>query len=511
MLKFHRMLLNCLYYRKFRSGRIYYTTRNRILIVLGCLASWGAVAGPVQQPPGSNLTFGDVAHGLRVQSATGNPAAAAADRARLQGRSAGGVSISGAAGLEYGNVQDLFDFVDELARAYEPSEPGTGGGPGQEPDTRPESGIDIGAFIDELDPEVAQAIEAIGEELVSQAALLALIASEGYGKAWVSADVPFVWNSNWLGGTWTTGISWSGASKAYGLTAPIEFDADAARVALENWIDDTFGELTGEVALSEQVLVRADPETRNIIVTLNNDSSLLTKASQLTEISVGYSRESLSSVSGRLYLGLEAKLYLMRLSRFSARFGDITDSKELFDAIDNASFNNDEDFGVDIGALWVGENYQLGVQWTNINQPDFLYPEVDIAPYSNPAVIEAIQRDQTYTMDSQVKLEASLFSSDRRWSAHLGYDVDSAKDPFGDEFQWLTLSASLARDSFWLPNLRIGYRQNLAGTELGYVSLGLTAFKYVNFDLSSALDTVEISGTELPQGLMGSIGFQISW
>jgi hypothetical protein len=408
-------------------------------------------------------------------------------------------------------VQDLFDFIDELARAYEPSEPGTGGGPGQEPDTRPETGIDIDAIIDEIDPELAVAIEAIARELASQAAVLALIASEGYGKAWVSADVPFVWNSDWLGGTWTTGVSWSGASKAYSFAETIEFDADAALVALETWVNDTFGELTGEVALGEQVLVQADPDTRNIIVSLNNDSSLLTKASQLTEIGVGYSRESFANATGSLYLGLEAKLYLMRLSRFSARFGDITDSEELFDAIRDASFDSEEEFGIDIGALWVSENYQLGVQWTNINEPEFRYPDIDLAPYRSAAVIDFLQRDQVYTMDSQVKLEASLFSSDRRWSAHLGYDVDAAKDPFGDKFQWLTLSGALARDSFWLPNVRIGYRQNLAGTELGYVSVGLTAFKYVNFDLSSALDTVKISGTELPQGLMGSIGFQISW
>ena len=49
------------------------------------------------------------------------------------------------------------------------------------------------------------------------------------------------------------------------------------------------------------------------------------------------------------------------------------------------------------------------------------------------------------------------------------------------------------------------------GTELGYLSIGITAFKIVNFDIASALDTVKISGDKLPQGLMGSIGFQISW
>ena len=486
---------------------------NRIAFpaALGCLASFAALAGPVQQPPGANQTFGDVTHGLRVQSASSNPAAAAADRARRQDQSIGGAAVTMAAGLEYGNVQELFDFIDEVARAFAPSEPGTGGGPGQTPDQRPDEGIDIGAIIDEIDPELRPAIDAVVDELAAQAGLLAVIASEGYGKAWVSADVPFVWNSNWLGGTWTTGVNWSGASKAFGLAVPIEFDVDQALVELENWVNDTLGELTGEVALSDQVLLRADPDTRNIIVSLDNDSSLLTKASQLTEISVGYSREAMSNGSGSLFLGAEAKLYLMRLSRFSARFGDITDSEELFDAIDNASFNNEEDFGIDVGALWVGENYQLGIQWTNVNEPEFRYPDVDVTPYRDPRAIEFFQRDQVYTMDSQVKLEGSLFSSDRRWSAHLGYDVDSAADPFGDEFQWVTLSAAWARDSFWLPNLRAGYRQNLAGTEIGYVSLGLTAFKYINFDLSSALDTVKIDGTELPQGLMFSMGFQVNW
>jgi hypothetical protein len=114
-------------------------------------------------------------------------------------------------------------------------------------------------------------------------------------------------------------------------------------------------------------------------------------------------------------------------------------------------------------------------------------------------------------MDRQFKLEASLFSSDRRWSAHLGLDVDPATDPMGDDFQWLTLSAGLIRDSWWLPGARIGYRQNLAGTEMSYISIGLTAFKIVNIDISSTLDTVSIDGHTLPQGLMFSMGFQITW
>jgi hypothetical protein len=70
------------------------------------------LAGPVYQPPGANLTYGDVTHGQRVQSASSNPAAAAADLARASEKSTRGTVFSVAAGLEYGNVQNLFDFYD---------------------------------------------------------------------------------------------------------------------------------------------------------------------------------------------------------------------------------------------------------------------------------------------------------------------------------------------------------------------------------------------------------------
>ena len=114
-------------------------------------------------------------------------------------------------------------------------------------------------------------------------------------------------------------------------------------------------------------------------------------------------------------------------------------------------------------------------------------------------------------MERQWKFEGSVFSADRKWTANLGFDANAVADPMGDDYQWVTLSAGYATDSWWLPGIRAGYRKNLAGTEMGYVGLGVTAFKIVNFDIASALETVNISGTKVPRGLMASIGFQIAW
>ena len=470
-----------------------------------------AAAGPVYQPPGANLTLGDVTHGKRILSASSNPAAAAADRARSAGKPVRGTVISAAAGLEYGNVQNLFDLYNELSAAYAPSDPGTGGGPGQNPDDKPDDGINIGDILDQINPDIGAALDAIVAEVVTQTALLLLIQQEGYGKAWVSADAPFVFDTQWLGGTWSFGVNWSGSSKAYGATEPVDFDPDVALQRIEEWLNTLPIDRPGSFAISDDIELTPTPGQNAVFFAITNDSSLISKSTQTTEFRVGYSREALARESGTLFFGARANIYLKQLSRLSVRFGDITDSEELFDAIRNADFRTDEGAGLDLGLLWVADNYQLGAQATNINEPEFRFPDVNLEPYNSEESIRFLQNDAVYTMDSQLKLEASIFTDDRRWSAHLGYDVDPVTDPMGDRFQWLTLSGGYTTDSWWIPSIRAGLRQNLAGTELGYVSLGATLFKYVNIDIASALDTVKIDGQTLPQGLMGSIGFEISW
>ena len=190
------------------------------------------LAEPIYHPPGANLTYGDVTHGMRVQSASSNPAAAAADTARHPDSSIRGTAISAAAGIEYGNIQELFDFYDQISQAFAPSDPGEGGGPGQNPDDKPDDGVNIGDILDQVDPDVAAAVEALVDEVAVQSAILALISVEGYARAWLGADIPFVLGSGFLDGTWTFGVNWSGSARAFGLVEEIDFDADEARASL---------------------------------------------------------------------------------------------------------------------------------------------------------------------------------------------------------------------------------------------------------------------------------------
>jgi hypothetical protein len=485
------------------------------LIAAACLMST-AEAGPVYQPPGANLTYGDVSHGQRVSSAAGNPAAGAADAARMQDEGKKprvGMVISGVGGVEYGNLDEFYRRVDEIAAAIKPSPPEDGGGAEPEnPIAPPFGGIKIGEIIEICCPDFVQIIDQVKKEVATKAAVLNLIDVDGYAKVFASADVPVLLSEEMLGGTWTFGLNWSGAAKAYGFAdSRIEFDADAALMDLMDQYDLELGDPETVFDIAGDVDIVIDPGSGLVRAFIDNDSTLLTKASKTTELSFGYSREAAQLGNGTLFVGAEGKFYDLRLSRVGVRFGDITDSEELFDAIRDSNFISDFGAGVDLGALWVARGYQIGGSITNINEPKFIYPGLDTEGYQDESVVRRLFRDQRYKMERQIKLEGSAFSPGRRWGVHVGVDVNAIEDPMGDDFQWLTVSGGWNISNKWFRDARFGWRRNMAGSQLDYLSAGVTAFKWFNIDLALELDRVELKGDTVPRGLLLSMGFQVDF
>lgn len=490
------------------SGKVSRTLSVTVAIALPLLAA-DVSAQQLFQPPGVNVTYGDVTHGTRIQSASANPAAAAAELARHGEQAKSGTVISAAAGLEYGNIQELWDWYDDVSQAYQPSD-GDVVNTGQLPETKPPGGIDLGKIWDTLDPDIQDELTAVADEVARQAAILALISVEGYGKAWVAANAPVVFAKPRFGGAITLQLSWSGTARGFGVVDQIEFDRDVARAAIQDWFDTEIADRPVNLQVGSQVLLLID-SLGDVRLSMQNDSGIAFKATQLSTLTTGYSRAAWSNDAGTLYVGGEMHLHNMRLSRLAVRFGDITNSEELFDAIRNADFESDTRLSIDAGLLWVGNTYQLGAQLTNLNKPEFAFPAVDTTPFANETIIRLIRRDRTYSMEPQLKLEASLLDEERKLSWHFGLDANSARDPVGSRFQWLTASAGFNSDSRWMNNLRLGYRQNLVGTEKKYLSLGTTLFKFMNIDVASSLESTRVDGRKLPQGLMFNMGFQLNW
>ena len=75
-----------------------------------------------------------------------------------------------------------------------------------------------------------------------------------------------------------------------------------------------------------------------------------------------------------------------------------------------------------------------------------------------------------------------------------------------DDYQ---CGAGFSSDNWWLPGARVGARHNLAGSELTYITGGITVFNVVNLDVATTTDTIKVDGSTYPRGLIVNIGAQV--
>lgn len=340
---------------------------------------------------------------------------------------------------------------------------------------------------------------------------LALIATDGYGKAFITADAPVTLKTKIYDGTLSFNLNSSAVSKVAALADSIDFNPEQMRAGLQAAAQLANNAGATDFQLGGDLTLTVDPSQDKVRLKFQNDSLLVTKAAKVQEFSVGYSHPISSFESGQLFLGVKPKFLRVGLARVGVRFGDLSDSEELFDDIRNAEFLYDEELSLDIGAMWVSDHYQLGGALTNINQPTFAFPTIDTSKLVNQEFIDRANKGRVYEMERQLKLEGGIHSIDRKWVVNAALDTNAAADPMGDDYQWASVSAGYATKSWWVPGARVGVHSNLAGTELTYLSAGVTLFKYVDLDISSALDTVDIDGQTLPRGLNISLGVAASF
>ncbi|NOX77112.1 MAG: conjugal transfer protein TraF [Gammaproteobacteria bacterium] len=198
-------------------------------------------ATPLYQPPGSNLTYGAVSNGQSIMSDITNPAAGAAALVQ-QGENQYRLGIPGSMGIgfEFGKVDDLYDRIDQQAKAF-----GT---------TGLENILSNTANIAVIGAEVSAQVDNINS-------ILSDVETNGYAKAFGSINVPLVVAHQGLGGSLVFNAGISAVSRATGLYDRIDFDPLAVNL--------TPVQTNGDVII----------DLPNNTITVNNDSTVLIKAS----------------------------------------------------------------------------------------------------------------------------------------------------------------------------------------------------------------------------------------
>ncbi|MGO2354454.1 MAG: conjugal transfer protein TraF [Marinomonas foliarum] len=243
---------------------------------------------------------------------------------------------------------------------------------------------------------------------------------------------------------------------------------------------------------------------------LVTDTSFYAQTAVDLQIGLGYSQSIWENSHGMLVGGAKANLHNLSMGRALVKLDD--EDVEAGDAISD-SISDDAvsstGVGIDLGAVWVSNYYQVGVTVANINEPEFDGAPITANAASNKYGITASDK---YVMEMQTTIDAAVSTKGKQVTLGMSYDTNPVKDAVGDEYQWAAASVSYYGDSHFLPGLRAGYRQNMAGTELSYATFGLTFLKRLNIDLAVGLDTVEDEdGDEMPRSAFFSIGYDTAF
>lgn len=243
---------------------------------------------------------------------------------------------------------------------------------------------------------------------------------------------------------------------------------------------------------------------------LKTDTAAYIKSATGVQLSLGYSRGLYQNTSGSLLVGGRLNHYSVELGKGLARLQNDDENSDFGDELEDDLDRNTRSssaFGLDVGAIWAAQNYRFGGTLLNINEPEFDYPVLvgDIADNFSGR----IDLNETYTMDRQLQLEGAVFSSNQSWHLSAAYDVNSSHDPVGDEYQWASISTGYAGEGWLIPGFRVGYRTNTAGSELSYVTGGLTLFRVLNLDAAVSTDTADVDGSEVPRSAMFSASLEM--
>ena len=418
----------------------------------------GHVSGStvVALPSGQDVTYGGVSSPRTVQSISNNPSSPAASGRRGFATGLGAISVS----YELGKVDNLIERAEDLEEA-----------------------------LDRDNLTLAEA-EALKDEFD---AFLEEVGRDGYFKFSGAAQLPFTpfsANLPGLGGTLSLQANAIGTVRGRILDAPIEIVPSGG----------------GDFELQSR-------------------TSAYLKGAYGGHLAVGYSAPVWQQDEGRLFVGGRLNYYQMELSKGVIALEDTDDDDDDFgDALRDDFDRNSAKrsvASVDVGALWVTPRYQAGGYLRNLNEPTMKYPsigqnclELDSGVSQNNCFTagsfsDRIALSEKYRMNRQLTVEGSVYTLDRSLSAGFSYDVNATRDIVADEYQWFSLHAAYASESWWVPGVRAGYRSNQKGSGLSYYTAGLTLFRVLNLDAAMATDSVRVDGDKMPRSAMASLSFEL--
>jgi hypothetical protein len=258
---------------------------------------------------------------------------------------------------------------------------------------------------------------------------------------------------------------------------------------------------------------------------LETASAVYVKGAQLGEISLGFSRLAWKHEAGQLFVGGRLRYLHAALSKQVVALEAVEEGDDVNDVLSDSYDANERkssNVTVDLGAIYSTSRYRVGLTVANLTEPEFEYGPIGVncntltgtAQYNCYTALyfsDRIALNEKWTLERQATLEGELLFAGGAGSISAAVDLNDVHDIVGDLHQGLTVAVGYKTQASWLPDARVGYRKNLAGSELSSVSLGLTFFKRFHLDVACGLESTDVDGNSVPRTLAFNLGFEMSY
>ncbi|HEY0680854.1 MAG TPA: conjugal transfer protein TraF [Steroidobacter sp.] len=254
-------------------------------------------------------------------------------------------------------------------------------------------------------------------------------------------------------------------------------------------------------------------------------SAAYVKAGQIDEIAIGFSRPVWKPSAGQLIVGGNVRYLQATLSKQVVALDAVEDDEDVEDILEDSYDANERkssNVTLDVGAIFDFSNYRVGMTLANLTEPEFEYGAIgtncgalsgsaQYNCYTAAFYGDRIALNETWTLERLATLEGAMFFASGAGSLAASVDLNDVHDPVGDLNQNMKVALGYKTQTNWLPDLRLGYRKNLAGTELSSASVGFTFFGAVHFDVACGLESTDIDGSSVPRTLAFNLGFEMSY
>lgn len=258
---------------------------------------------------------------------------------------------------------------------------------------------------------------------------------------------------------------------------------------------------------------------------LETASAAYVKSAMLTEFAVGFSRPVWTQDSSKVIVGGSVRYLRAALSKQVIALESVEDDEDIKDLVKDAYDSNEHTSNavtIDVGTIYSGSSYRVGLTVANLTEPEFQYgalgancaalaDDAQYNCYSAAFFGDRIALTETWTLERLATVEGALSFAGGAGTLSGSVDLNEVRDPVGDLTQGAHVALGYKTQTPWLPDVRVGYRRNLAGTQLSSASLGFTFFGAAHLDVAYGLESTRIEDRSVPRTFGINLGFEMSF